>query len=57
MPEDDPIVEEVRKVREAHAAKFNYYVRAICRDIREKEKNSGQPHVSLAPKTLARRDS
>lgn len=46
----DPIVEEVRKVREAHAAKFNYDLSVICRDLREKEKNIGHPVVSRKPK-------
>lgn len=31
----DPIVEEVRQAREAYAARFNYDIKAICRDIRE----------------------
>ena len=30
----DPIVEEVRKIRQEHAAKFNYDLKAICEDIR-----------------------
>lgn len=35
--QDDPIVEEVRKVRDAYAAKFNYDLEAIflmCRSLR-----------------------
>ena len=46
----DPIVEEVRKAREAHAAKFNYDLRAIYRDLKEKEKRSHWKLASLAPK-------
>ena len=34
----DPIVEEVRKVRQAHAAKFNYDLAAICADLKKKKK-------------------
>ncbi|MDF0666893.1 MAG: hypothetical protein P0119_12580 [Nitrospira sp.] len=34
----DPIVDEVRKTREAHAAKFNYDLFAICSDLRKKER-------------------
>ena len=37
----DPIVEEVRKVREAHAAKFNYDLRAIYQDLKDRAKQSG----------------
>jgi hypothetical protein len=46
----DPIVDEVRKAREAHAAKFNYDLLAICSDLRKKEKGSGHPVVSRKPK-------
>jgi hypothetical protein len=46
----DPIVDEVRKVREAHAAKFNHEISAICADLRKKEKTSGHPVVSGQPK-------
>ena len=33
----DPIVEEVRQIRDAHAAKFNYDLKAICKDYKTKE--------------------
>ena len=46
----DPIVEEVRKVRQTHAAKFNYDLSAICADLKKKEKGSGHPLVSRQPK-------
>jgi hypothetical protein len=51
----DPIVNEVRKVREAHAAKFNYDLSAICADLKKKEKNSGHPAVSRQPKLRVQR--
>lgn len=38
---NDPIVDEVRRVRDAHAARFNYDLDAIFQDIKEREKNSG----------------
>jgi hypothetical protein len=46
----DPIVDEVRKVREAHAAKFKYDLLAICSDLRKKEKASGHLVVSRQPR-------
>jgi hypothetical protein len=46
----DPIVEEVRKIREAHAKKFNYDLKRICKDLKEKEKKYGNRVVSLPPK-------
>ena len=46
----DPIVEEIRKLRELHAAKFNHDLGAICADLKEKEKDCGHRVVSLPPK-------
>jgi hypothetical protein len=37
----DPIVEEVRREREAYGAQFNYDIKAICGDLREREKLRG----------------
>lgn len=47
---DDPIVSEVRKVRDRHAAKFNYDLDAIYRDLKEREKMSGRSYVSYQPR-------
>lgn len=55
---DDPIVTEIRKIREEHAAKFNYDLRAIYLDMKKKEtecKKKGWKLVSLQPKKLKRR--
>ena len=38
---NDPIVDEVHRVRDAHAARFNYDLDAIFQDIKEREKKSG----------------
>jgi len=46
----DEIVEETRREREAYAAKFNYDLEAIYRDLKEKEQQSKHPLVSLSPK-------
>lgn len=46
MTWSDPIVDEVRRVREAYAARFNYDLRAIYRDLREQEKRSGRKVAS-----------
>jgi hypothetical protein len=35
---NDPFVDEIRKIRDAHAARFNYDLEAIYRDIKEREK-------------------
>ena len=42
---NDPIVDEVRRVRDAHAARFNYDLEAIFQDIKEREKKSGLKFV------------
>ncbi len=46
---DDPIVEEVRKHRQAHAAKYNNDLKAICAALKIREqqsscKNSSELH-------------
>lgn len=38
---NDPIVDQVRKVRDAHAAGFNYDLHAIFLDIKKREKERG----------------
>jgi hypothetical protein len=45
----DPIVEEVRKVRNEHAARFNYDLKAIYRDLKEQELASGRRYVRFTP--------
>jgi len=47
---NDPIVEEVRKNREAYAAKFNYDLQAIYEDLKKAEQKSKRKKVSFKPK-------
>jgi len=51
---EDPIVKEVRQVREAYAARFDYDLLAICRDLKQQEQNSGRRFVSYAPRRVGR---
>ena len=46
----DPIVEEVRAFRAAHAAKFGYDLDAIFQDLKRCERESGRRYVSFPPK-------
>jgi len=46
----DPIVQEVRRVREAHAAQFGYDIRAIVEDARKRQKTSKHRVVSFVTK-------
>jgi len=50
MAWQDPIVEEVRKARDAYAKQFNYDLDAIYRDLKEKESQSGRQVVPCPPK-------
>jgi len=50
MPWKDPIVEEVRKSRDAYAKRFNYDLDAIYRDLKEKERRSGRVVVPCPAK-------
>ncbi len=45
----DPIVAQVRKVREAYAKEFNYDIKAICDDLREWQKRTNHKY-DLPPK-------
>ena len=47
---NDPIVDEVRKVRDAHASRFNYDLDAIFRDIKDREKKSRHTFASFPPR-------
>lgn len=51
----DPVVEEVRRVRDEHASQFNYDVDAIVRDLKRQEAESGRVFVSYPPKRTGRR--
>ena len=53
MSWSDPIVDEVRRARDAYAARFNYDLRAIFRDLQEQEKRSGRKLASYAEEGTA----
>jgi hypothetical protein len=48
----DPIVEEVRKVRDEYAARFKYDLKAIYRDLKELERTSERCYVKFEPERL-----
>ena len=47
----DPIIDELRAVRDKHSARCGYDVEAIFRDIRAWEEASGREYVSRPPRT------
>ena len=48
----NPIVEEIRAIRDAYAKQFNYDLEAIYRDLKEQETRSGREVVSLPPQRI-----
>jgi hypothetical protein len=46
----DPIVQEIHRIRDEHARKFNYDLHAICEDARRKQAQSGHKVVSRQPR-------
>lgn len=51
----DSIVEEIRKIRDAHAVKFQFDLHAICEDLRKKENTCGHTIVSQSPKRILKK--
>jgi len=49
---DDPIVEEIRRTRHAHAAQFDNDLSAIVADLCRLEQQSGRRHVNFPPRLL-----
>jgi len=46
----DPIIEEVRRIRQEYAQRFGYDLRAIAADLREREQRHPERLVSFPPK-------
>ena len=46
----DPVVEEIRKHRDAYASRFRYDLRAICADLKEQQEKGERRIVSLPHK-------
>lgn len=46
----DPIIQTIRKARDAHARKFNYNLKDICADLKKLEAESGHPIIRKNPR-------
>ncbi len=46
---DDPIVAEIRRLRQEYAARFNNDLDAICDDLEKQQKASGKIIVNREP--------
>lgn len=47
---EDPVVAEVRAIRDAYAKRFDYDLEAMARDLRAKEAQGGRPVIAPAPR-------
>ena len=52
---DDPIVDEIRRYRKEHAAKYGNDIHRICEALREQQKKSKRKVVNFGPKLLSDR--
>ena len=49
----DPIIAEIRAIRDEHAARFKHDIKAIFRDIEARQKASGRKYVHYPAKRTA----
>jgi len=54
---DDPIVEDVRRVRHAHASQFDNDLPAIVADLRRLERESGRRYVNFPPRLFEKQSA
>ncbi len=54
---EDPIVAEVRKYREEHAASYGHDLRRIAAALRKREGESSRPVLNPGPKYLSGHES
>lgn len=47
---NDPILEEVWKIRDEYAKEFNYDLRAMYLDLKARQERAGRKAVSLPPR-------
>jgi hypothetical protein len=50
---NDPIVEEIRQIRDEYAARFNYDLLALFQDLKQQEQLNPKIHHRLQPKRIA----
>ena len=46
---EDPLVAEVRRIRQEHAARFGYNLDLIVADLKAQEQASGRQYIRLPP--------
>jgi hypothetical protein len=53
----DEVLEEIYRIREEHAKRFNYNLKAICDNLRQKQAASGRRIISVPLKQPRQRYS
>jgi hypothetical protein len=48
----DSIINEIHQIRESYAKQFNFDLKAICADLREKQSKGGRVVVAFPPKRV-----
>ena len=48
----DPIVEDIHKIREAYAAKFNHDIAAMVHDLQKKAKERQKHPIEFLPQSV-----
>lgn len=54
---DDPIVEEVRRIRQEYAAQFNYDLGAMVQDLQKRQQEHSDRLVSFPPKPARNKET
>lgn len=52
---NDPIVDEVRRIRQAHAARYNNDLAEICKALKAREQSSSRVVVNRPARRIAPR--
>lgn len=53
--DDDPIIAELRKIRDDHAREFNYDIKAIVEDLQKKEQEHTDKLVTREPRRILKK--
>ncbi len=53
----DPVVEDVRRIRDEYARSFDYDLGKICEDLRRQQAEAATEVVTLPPKRLSKSEA
>jgi len=51
---DDAIIEEMRQIKERHAAEYGFNIRAMVRALQDKQRQEGRSVVPPRPRRVTR---